>query len=192
MAAQQFVTGPAMICVGTGASNALEYLGQTEGPTRITANPAWQGVKVDQFGDQMDYDIQFMGETDNVITLDLVRWDPLVYNKLQYWLANNTFTSAAPLTSGSGPVGGIGTLMGLEGASIRLLIYANYTGKTVFTNMYTGTRNYPRAMMVGPQISPISTHYQTITTVFRASPVPAVNGSYLLWNVDTTGIPSFT
>ena len=184
MATQIYVPGPAQIFTGTGAADALEFLGFTEGPVRLNDQAYFEPVMADLSGPRMFLDMQYMG-MGSYASGELVRYDEAVLKKLEKRL------KGATALYGSGDANSIGSLMLGEGYACQVVIKAAYGSKTVFSsgNMSPG-RNYPKALFDGGIDKDISVRAKRPRFTVMGLPVFGTDGSWTLFNDTIPTLPS--
>lgn len=126
------VATPLEIWVGTGAANALEFLGRTANGVQIEEIPFINPIASDDYGGDAGppADYQLMG-LQHRISLELVKFDTAVLAKLEKFY-----------NPSSSPTIVVGSLLGCGSVTTRLLL--NSQDKTAFV------RNYPLALVLDP------------------------------------------
>lgn len=134
------VAGPLEIWIGTGASNALEFLGWTTNGAQIEESSMMSPVHSDEAGGEqgVPVDYQIFGYQHR-ISLEMTKYQTAILSKLSLRYNQN-------ISSG---IAGVGMLVSCNGATFRLLLTApNFV------------RNYPVTYILDPiDISPIGTQH---------------------------------
>jgi hypothetical protein len=136
------VAGPVEIWVGTGTSEALEFLGWTVNGVSIQERPFIAPVVSDEYGGSAGppSDYQLMG-VQHRISLELSKYQAGVLAKL------DRFYNSIALGSG---FAGVGMLMDCGGLTTRLLMRSGPAGSPTFI------RNYTQTLVIDPvELSPI-------------------------------------
>lgn len=191
--AQPYVTGPAHLYVGLGASFAPLYLGTAERTPRIEIRPAWDAVFNDIAGGKIPLDWLYEGE-EAFVTADVTRWNEPVY----------TLLSARPRTSTAGAVqgqnvpGDIGTLLISENFAFPLWIQFPYVGKAAMAagNLPPGYR-FIAAWLEGPDdLDNLGTMARKTRLVFHCGRAYALSTNaagggmtFTLYDHNMTGLP---
>jgi len=162
MAIAVVTTGPALVRVDTGASNALEDLGYSVDGVQIIERTFISDVYGDQNGgtDGPPIELQYMGQVDTV-RMELSKFDDAVVDKIRPRLYGGTLGSS----------GTAGTLIAAGSLGFRLLIEPT-----------TDPRNYLFAI---PR-EPIEVNRGTKRSLLIMEWECHANASSVLWNATTT------
>ncbi len=136
------VAGPVEIWVGTGTSEALEFLGWTVNGVSIQERPFVTPIVSDEYGGSggPPADYQLMG-MQHRISLELSKYQSAVLAKL------DRFYNSIALGAGAA---GVGMLLGCGGLATRLLMRAGPAGSSTFV------RNYSQAFVIDPvELAPV-------------------------------------
>lgn len=166
------VAGPLEIWVGTGALNALEFLGWSINGATIEESPFIAPIASDDFGGDQGppADYQVMGYQHR-ISLELHKYDPAVLAKLEL------FYNQAALSSASGTAA-VGMLLNCTPLTTRLLLCSRTAIST-----FTYVRNYTAVQILDPiEQSPIGSQATRARLAFVANAKAGVTP----WNSTTT------
>jgi hypothetical protein len=162
---------------GTGGGQP-KYLGTAERAPRIRVRPAWHPVFNDIGGDQIPFDVQYMGE-EAFISADLTRWDEEVYKSIAHRLGN---------VRGADNNEAVGTLMLLEGKTHEVYVKFPYTSKAAFAGMPQGY-HFVACILEGPdELDPLGTVARKINLMWHAIRKYA-GGHWTLYDHEVGGLP---
>ena len=161
MAAQFQVAGPQLIYVGTGASQAYEFLGTAERAVEVSLSGSFVPVLTDVSGGSVPADVQMDG-IEAYLSMTIVRPVQAVLSKIQARIAT--------ATEGLIPAGSIGTLMGVEGLNYPVCLVSPYQSKSFYSSMHPAwvfPNSWPdREIAFG-----LGTRYSGYRINFRAIPI---------------------
>jgi len=146
------VATPLEIWVGTGAANALEFLGRTANGAQIEEIPFLNPIASDDYGGDAGppADYQLMG-LQHRISLELVKFDTAVLAKLEKFY-----------NPSSSPTVVVGTLLGCGSLTTRLLMCSQ--------NLTTFVRNYPLALVLDPfEYGPLGAQNARVRVTFTVN-----------------------
>jgi len=109
----------------------MEFLGFTRGRTRFRSTMLKKPVIADYAGLEMPADMLRTGIMAH-ITMQLVRFDPAVLNRVQAQIAG--------AVTGQIQAGEIGTLLLAENSTFRVMVRSPYVSKPIFSSQRAGVR----------------------------------------------------
>lgn len=172
MASKIYVNGPANLYTGTAAGPALEFLGFTEGDTRLSFDAAFEEVFTDQGGPRVPSDMLYLSEQ-AFISLTLVQYVEAVYAKVAARINGGTRGAIA--------ANSIGTLMLQEGKTYQFVIDAPYQAKAAFSDM-PACYNFLNAYLAQTTDLEVSTKVKKVRCLFHCLSKPGTDGSGTLYN----------
>lgn len=159
-AGNRYVSGECPISVGTGTSDALEWLGTSEDGVSIEVNTYDDAIMTDVGGSQVPVDFQRMGQ-DCIIRVTIVD----VVDSVMRKIANRRLT--LPDASVHSPAEGVavprGTLIGQGGQAFKLSIAAQWEDPFYF----------PTVKLLGARSFTVGTKMTKWKMVFQAWPYVA-------------------
>lgn len=158
MAAFVQIGGPTQIFVGTGAGNALQFLGYTVNGAEITAENVMEDVPGDQGGGDgaIPIEIQVFGQLHR-LHLEFSKWDINVFNLLTAAINQNGVGS---ISAGFSAIPG--TLFFANNAAFRLLVKPPLTAQLI--------RNYQLAIPREPNVYNVGTKWSRLVMDWVAYP----------------------
>lgn len=178
-----YVPGPAQVALGT-SGGTVAYLGYSERGVEIDERFLTMDVHADYGGPMMPVDKMHAGKI-LLVSMQLIRFDPLVFNQVLARTATGTMGQLGPNE--------IGTLLWTEGQTFHLMIRSARQAALsagIYANMLPGV-NVPKCVPIESISMPISTAPQVLPLVFWATAdmVPATQAGSL-WDHDMTGFPT--
>jgi hypothetical protein len=173
MATKIYVTGPALIYVGTGTSGAYNFLGFSEQEFPIVLSGEWDEVMADLSGPRLPLDIQFMGEQ-AYMSFTLTKYSQAVLNGIRTRIPNGTIGQIA--------TNQLGSLMISEGLAFKTCIVQPYQSKTAFSDL-PPCYEFLASWMSDQHEVPISVRAHRPRVTIRAIPVwNTSNLTYVLYD----------
>jgi hypothetical protein len=186
--AQLYCTGPAHVFVSVYKSTlpAIAYLGTCEDAPRIKIVRKWREIHNDIGGDEA-FDRSYMGRA-ALISLDLNRFDEDVMQRIE------AMPNAIVGRDGAELFGDIGTIVGLEAASLGIYVQFPYSVKAAFqvapSQMPAGYR-FPRCVPLDDEMYPLGTKARKNNIAFVAQRIyNPTTGDFLLYDHNMTGLPA--
>lgn len=179
---QTYVAGPCQVHVGTGSAGALEFLGWSVDGVAPRIQAMHEDIYSDFSGPSAPDDISYFPGV-GITSIQLVRYNESIAQKLLGWLPSNAAGSVAQYD--------VGSLMIAEGKAIRVLFYSPYASSKAAMNGMLGVMNFPTSYPVGDFSIPLSSRARRLPITFRhVVQWDHVAGTGILFNSSTAGIPS--